>query len=797
MRQRHPRSGASSSQGRKSSVRHRSLRIEPLEPRNLLAVVINEFHYDPDVATEQVEFIELYNDGGASVDLSGWRIDEAVDYTFPVGATLAADGYLVVTQNAADFQSKFGFAPFGQWEVGDKLSNDGETIELRDSANQLLDTVTYKLGFPWPTSGDYGTSIELINPALDNDLAGNWRSSGLTNPDPSAGTFIEPGSIWRYRRGITANPPADWRLASFSEATDSVSWQLGTASIGYGDGDDATVLGDMQNNYSSIYLRKQFTINGSIPDTLKLRLYVDDGAIISINGTEVGRYHVTGGGKNYNDTAGNTVDEASWEDIVLTGASSYLVSGTNTIAVHVLNSSIGSSDLSFNLELSAPSNVSAEPTPGARNSVYAANAAPQMRQLTQSVQQPTSGQAVTITMKVTDPDGVQSVVLDYQLVDPGNYIRVTDAAYGTDWTRVAMHDDGLNGDAVAGDNVYSVVMPGSLQTNRRLVRYQVTATDDLGASVRGPYADDPQPNFAYFVYNGVPDYVGSLRPGVSPNVTYSGGVLDNIATYQLIANAVDVQNSQYNQSYNEVLFHGTLVYDGVVYDHVEFRNRGVASTYAVGKNKWKIEFLRGHYFAGRDNYGNLYNELQDEINILPGTNPWWRNDASTDGTVLSEPVAFKLYELAGTPAPNTNYFQFRVIDAASESGANQYGGDFWGLYMVIEQPDGSFLDERDLPDGNIFNMHGSAFGSTSQRHQGSDSPTDRSDLVAFLNGIDGGHRNARLVGGESQLGFLLRLEHHQSRGEQRRHPSERERQLLSQRRDRPVVRDSLGLGPHV
>ena len=53
-----------------------------------------------------------------------------------------------------------------------------------------------------------------------------------------------------------------------------------------------------------------------------------------------------------------------------------------------------------------------------------------------------------------------------------------------------------------------------------------------------------------------------------------------------------------------MLFRGTIVYDGVVYDHVEFRNRGVASTYAVGKNKWKIEFLRGHYFQARDNYGN-------------------------------------------------------------------------------------------------------------------------------------------------------------------------------------------------
>jgi CotH kinase protein/Lamin Tail Domain len=703
----------------------------------LAGIVINEFHFDPDINTEKVEFIELYNSGAAAVDLSGWRIDEAVDYSFAAGATIPAGGYLVVTQDAADFQTKFGFPPFGQWKVGDKLSNDGETIELRDAANGLVDTVSYKLGFPWPTKGDFGSSIELINPELDNDLAGNWRSSGFSSQSAVNTQLVAADSLWSYRKGVTQNPPANWQLTSFNPLTDPVAWQSGGAPIGYGASGLSTTLGDMRNNYSSIYLRKDFTIAGDVPDVLKLRVYVDDGAIITINGVEVAREHVTAGIKNYNSTSGATHD-AAWEEITLTGASNYLLVGTNTIAVHVLNTSLSSSDLTFNLELRIPGDSPGPPTPGAQNSVYASNAAPQMRQLTQSVEQPTSGQAVTISMKITDPDGVQSVTLEYQLVDPGSYIRLTDEAYQTNWTALAMHDDGLNGDAVAGDSVYSVIMNGSLQTNRRLVRYRVVATDALGASVRGPYADDPQPNFAYFVYDGVPDYTASLRPGVLPNQVYSGDVLDDVATYQLLANSQDVQNSQYNPDYYEVPFWGTFVYDGIVYDHVEFRDRGVYSTYQVGKNKWKIEFQTGHPLLARDNYGNLYAEPWDEINILPGTNPWWRNDVSTDGTVLFEPVAFKLYELAGTPSSNTQFFNFRVIDGASATGADQYSGDYWGLYIGIEQPDGSFLDERGLDDGSIFNLHGGAFGETTQRHQGSDLPEDRSDLEAFLDGIDGG-----------------------------------------------------------
>jgi hypothetical protein len=741
------RCGARDAQARRRRPRRHS--FEPLEPRNLLAVVINEFHYDPDDPTQQVEFIELYNTAATTVDLSGWRIDSAVDYTFPSGSSIAAGGFVVIAQNAAHFQAKFGFAPFGQWETGDKLANEGETIELRNAANGIEDTVTYKLGFPWPTTGDFGSSLELINPNLDNDLGGSWRSSGFSSQTANPTILVAANSVWRYRKGITQNPPTvantpaqNWRLTGFVEGNDPVSWQSGGTPIGYGASGLSTTLGDMRQvtgtpGYTSIYMRQTFTISGAVPNTVKLRVNVDDGVIVWINGTELPRFHVTSGDKNYNSTSGVTHD-AAWEEITLTNASSFLVAGVNTIAVHVLNTQITSSDLTFNLELSVPGSAPGPPTPGAQNSVFAANAPPQMRQLTQSVLQPASGQDVTITIKATDPDGVQSVNLQYQLVNPGSYIRLTDAAYQTSWTTVAMRDDGTNGDAVAGDGVFSVILPGSLQTNRRLVRYRITATDTLGASVRGPYADDPQPNFAYFVYDGVPNYTASLQPGVQPTVVYPGGTLDDLATYHLIANATDVQNSQYNSAFNEVPFPGTFVYEGVVYDHIEFRNRGVASTYAVGKNKWKIEFQTGHFLRARDNYGTPFARLWDEINILPGTNPWWKNNVSTEGTVLFEPVAFKLYELLGTPSPKTQYFQFRVIDDASENGANQYGGDFWGLYIGIEQPDGSFLDERGLPDGNIFNMHGGAFGNTNQRHQGSNLPTDRSDLVAFLDGIDGG-----------------------------------------------------------
>ena len=49
----------------------------------------------------------------------------------------------------------------------------------------------------------------------------------------------------------------DWRQLSFVE---DGTWATGQTSIGYGDGDDNTILGDMRNSYSTVYLRKTFIL---------------------------------------------------------------------------------------------------------------------------------------------------------------------------------------------------------------------------------------------------------------------------------------------------------------------------------------------------------------------------------------------------------------------------------------------------------------------------------------------------------------------------------------------------------
>ena len=80
----------------------------PLQALLHAQVVINEIHYAEDNAAIHSEFIELYNACAASVDLSGWFFEKGIIYTFPAGTTLAAGSYLVVCEDPATLQSKWG-----------------------------------------------------------------------------------------------------------------------------------------------------------------------------------------------------------------------------------------------------------------------------------------------------------------------------------------------------------------------------------------------------------------------------------------------------------------------------------------------------------------------------------------------------------------------------------------------------------------------------------------------------------------------------------------------------------------
>lgn len=691
--------------------------------------VLNEIHYNNDDNTVFNEFVEIHNPDDVAVDVGNWSLAGGVRFTIPPGTSIPPGGYLVIAEDPAAITSEFKVPALGPYDG--RLSSKGDLLELLDASGTLQDRVDYGIGFPWPTRAKgEGSSMELINPELDNDLGSSWRSSGIGYTGAKE-FYVDAGSVWRYRKGTSeaSNPIHDWTRPDFVEDS---SWLTGPAPFGRSEpAFTATELNDARNNYASVFLRKTFNLDSPPPSSAILRLIYDDGAIVWLNGTEIFRTPSVAPGvidhrgntpenAGGNATAISSHEQDGYEEFLIGGTATLFQEGENVLSVQLFNASIGNVDLLIDAVLESPEPFSepAPPSPGGANGATTAAPPPNIRQVRHTPNEPTSTDPVVISAKVTDPEGVASVIVSYQVVSPGAYVRLDDPAYETGWTDLVMTDPD-------GDDTFTATLPA--QTHRQLVRYRITVADEEGAAVTVPYDDDEQPNFAYFVYDGVPSWSGSNRRGVDPPVTFPPSLLEQMPTYHLIANATDVTNCQYNSAFENRRFQGTIVYDGVVYDHIEFKIRGEFSTYRSGKNKWRIFFNPAREFEARDNYGQKYPEPWDELNINANASPWAAVNRGMAG--LDEGLSFKAYQIAGLASPNTNYFHFRVIDEALESStSDQYRGDLWGLYLAVEHPDGSFLDERDLPPGNVYKIEG---GNGDKKHQAPNQPTNSSDWNIF------------------------------------------------------------------
>ena len=388
-------------------------------------VVINEIHHNPDVETEAVEFVELYNAGTSAVNLSGWSLVDAVSFTFPAGTTLAPGGYVVVAEDPTALAAKFGAQALGPW--AGSLSNEGETVILCDAGKRVVDRVDYGLGFPWPTVGDSpGYSIELINPGLDNDLGGNWRASvaGGAGTAPVPKEVLGLAQVWRYNQSGTDLGTA-WRGTGYSDSW----WPSGAGLLYVEDADISPKNTPLTIGRTTYYFRTRFTFTGDPSRTaVQFTAIVDDGAVFCLNGQEFYRLGMPTGAVSYSTFASRTVGDAASEG-PFTVVVPNLVRGENVVAVEVHQVNAGSSDIVFGMTLATADSAGATgghgPTPGRLNSVWAEVAPPAIRQVAHTPERPTSNQVVTITAKVTDPEGVARVTLSYQVVNPGTYIPTT------------------------------------------------------------------------------------------------------------------------------------------------------------------------------------------------------------------------------------------------------------------------------------------------------------------------------------------------------------------------------------
>jgi len=400
----------------------------------------------------------------------------------------------------------------------------------------------------------------------------------------------------------------------------------------------------------------------------------------------------------------------------------------------------------FFTEVSVPNFMA---TPGAENSRHSTNTPPYIRNVDTLPDQPKSGQPIEVRAKITDPDGITSAVLAYQIVLPGHYIRLGDPEYQTSWTLVAMSP-------ATTPSYWAATIPA--QAHRTLVRYRISAQDATGRVTTVPYSDDSEPNYARYVYDGVPPYYASPHPGVQPYRWHTN--LTKVPVLQLIADAGDVHEAEAVSIYDKVerrqfKWRGTVVFNGKVYDHIRFRMRGGCWRYKYNKRMWKIRFNRGHYLDFIHNDGTPYSEELRTLNMLaciqpPGNVPSWVKDKYGDNSQRGEEgiidrLGYWLWQQVGAIAPDCTWVHFRIVDEPSEDGSTypdgtprplaerQYWGDFYGLYLALQGMDKRMLRTNGRPVGNLYKIdsYGQIPGQPPWFQDAKDCALPEDDIIEF------------------------------------------------------------------
>lgn len=165
-------------------------------------------------------------------------------------------------------------------------------------------------------------------------------------------TVVYDSTSWKYMPG-TSDPGNGWNNNDFNDNT----WLTGRGGVGYGDGDDRTVI----NPALSVFLRKKFSIvDRSTIENVMLHVDYDDGFIAYINGVEIARANMGSG----SSVAFNQGSAGLHESLLYQGKApdafpidkaifkNLLSNGVNLLTVQVHNENLTSSDLSSSVFLS-------------------------------------------------------------------------------------------------------------------------------------------------------------------------------------------------------------------------------------------------------------------------------------------------------------------------------------------------------------------------------------------------------------------------------------------------------------
>jgi hypothetical protein len=307
-------------------------------------------------------------------------------------------------------------------------------------------------------------------------------------------------------------------------------------------------------------------------------------------------------------------------------------------------------------------------TPGRKNDSWSGNLPPAVSKV--RFQTPPPMQPATITAEVTDASGVKGVSLLW---------RIASVRGETAETKVRM-------ERTAGDEqrgTYRGAIAG--QPAGKLVRFRIQAVNTVGTTRVTPAPNEPRSTYSYstFTNTNTARVPFAYVLNVSPPQSDSQVRVWNPKPFQVAA-----APTHRNAAFIYMPPEGGEV---LTFDHVQIRPRN---------GGFKVHFLKDRTFKGMTG-----------INIIFENSPRW---------LLSEPMAYELYRLAGVPAPLTEHIRTWL------------DGRPLGYQLLIEQPNKAFLKRNKRDDtGNLYKVLWYEQGLIRQHEKRTRPATGSEDLLGL------------------------------------------------------------------
>jgi len=579
------------------------------------------------------DWIEIWNPTSEAVNLKGWSLTDDLDdlakWAFPA-VELAPDAFLVVFASGKNQRDSEG-----ELHTNFALSAGGESVALVGPDGAVVHAYS-----------DYPAQFADIAYGISGSGSGIQTETVLLGANAQAKAMIPTdGSL-----GL------DWTDAAFDDAV----WPSGTTGIGY---DYAGLVGldvgVMRGLNQTVYVRMAFGVaDVTAVDRLVLRLKYEDGFVAYLDGFEVARSNAPAPAEltwNSGATANRADAEAVvFQEIDITAHRDRLVQGDNLLAIQGLNSSLGSSDLLIAPELVAVRVESLDlsdvvegyllqPTPWAANQTTLAQMGPALRDVTENPPPPAPGEDLVVTAQVSE---TLAPVLGIQLTW---LVGFEDEDRSSTTGIEAMVDDGTGADIVAGDGVYTAVIPGHVYDAGEMVRWRIDAIDAEGRISRHPL---------FLRRDDSPEFYGTVVQ--DPSLETPLPVL-----YWFAQDPAQTRTRSGGRA--------SVFFDGEFYDNVFVRARGGATA----RNSQKFVFNKGHRFRFSGEHARVR-----EFNL---------NTNGSDSSYLRPPLAFETMRNAGCPA-SLSFLMVSVLN-----------GNMDRVGVFIEQVDEEFLERNGMDsDGALY-----------------------------------------------------------------------------------------------